>query len=95
MDNEKIRVLLENGKRLDVVVATKKVDAIWIILGEGPHSSKCKLIPTDNGLAYAGTILGREILYERTVQQIEVEIQKQYEQAMYQPQKPARRRRGR
>jgi hypothetical protein len=76
MDNEKIKVQTENDQTLEVVVSSKKADAIWIILGEGPHNVKCKLVPTRNSLAYVGTMMGREILYERSVKDVMADIAK-------------------
>ena len=73
-NTDKIKVVTESGKTLDVVVTSLKADAIWILVGEGPHSSKCKLEPTRNGLAYAGSIMGREIIYERSVKDVLEEI---------------------
>jgi DUF2075 family protein len=35
---------------------------------------KCTLTPTRNGAAYAGTIMGREIVYERTRDQVKADI---------------------
>ncbi|MDY6850070.1 MAG: hypothetical protein AB7F20_11765 [Geoalkalibacter sp.] len=77
MEDEKIRVRTENDRMLDVLVDSRRVDAIWIILGEGVNSLKCKLTPTDNGLAYAGSIMGREIVYERSVKQVRDDLAKQ------------------
>ncbi|MDO3380201.1 hypothetical protein [Geoalkalibacter halelectricus] len=77
MNDEKIKVRTENDKTLEVVVATKKPDAIWIVLGEGIHSVKCKLVPTANALAYAGSVMGREIIYERSVKQVREDIARQ------------------
>jgi hypothetical protein len=74
MDDEKIKVLVESDQRLEVGVSSKKTDAIWIILGEGIHNVKCKLTPTRNGLAYAGSVLGREIIYECSVEQVRADI---------------------
>ena len=71
---DKITVQTETGQSLDVIVTSIKADAIWILIGEGPHSSKCKLEPTRNSLAYAGSIMGREIIYERSVKEIREEI---------------------
>jgi hypothetical protein len=71
---DRIKVLTESGQALDVVVTSFKADAIWILLGEGPHSSKCKLEPTRNGQAYAGSILGREIIFQRSVKDVREEI---------------------
>jgi DUF2075 family protein len=38
------------------------------------HSMKCALTPTRNELAYAGTIMGREIVYERSRAQVQADI---------------------
>jgi hypothetical protein len=74
IENDRIKVVTESGKTLDVIVTSLKVDAIWILVGEGPHSSKCKLEPTRNGLAFAGSIMGREIIYERSVKEVREDI---------------------
>jgi hypothetical protein len=74
MSNDKIKVQVESEQILEVGVSSKKSDAIWIILGEGIHNAKCKLVPTRNGLAYAGSVLGREIIYERSVEQVRADI---------------------
>lgn len=71
---DKIKVETETGQTLDVVVTNFSADAIWILIGEGPHSSKCKLEPTRNGLAYAGSVMGREIIYSRSVQDVRDEL---------------------
>ncbi len=83
MDSEKIKVQTESGQPLEVVVSSKKADAIWIVLGEGLHNVKCKLTPTRNGLAYFGSMLGREIVYERSVKQVQADIERD-NQARYQ-----------
>ena len=74
MADEKIKVRMENGDELAVVVTGKAADAIWIVLGEGVHNVKCKLTPTRNGLAYAGSVMGREVIYERSVKQVQADI---------------------
>ncbi len=68
--DEKIKVETESGQLIEVTVTSFHPDAIWILVGEGPHSSKCKLLPTGNGLAYAGSIMGRELIYPKTVKQV-------------------------
>jgi hypothetical protein len=35
---------------------------------------KCQLTPTRNGLAYAGKVMGREIVYERSREQVQADI---------------------
>lgn len=77
MDNEKIKVQAESGQTLEVVVSRKTTDAIWIVLGEGIHNAKCKLTPTRNGLAFAGSVLGREIIYERSVKDVQADIDRE------------------
>ena len=74
MDDQKIKVLVEGSQTLEVAVSSKKPDAIWIVLGEGIHNVKCKLSPTRNSLAYAGSLMGREIVYERSVEQVRSDI---------------------
>ncbi len=74
MDDQKIEVQAESGQTLLVTVSSKKTDAIWIILGEGIHNAKCKLIPTRNNLAFVGSVMGREIIYERSVEQVKADI---------------------
>ena len=74
MNDEKIKVQVESDQILEVGVSSKKPDAIWVILGEGIHNAKCKLTPTRNGLAYAGSVLGREIIYERSVEQVRADL---------------------
>lgn len=74
MADEKIRVRTESGQDLEVVVSSKAADAIWIVLGEGIHNVKCKLTPTRNGLAYAGSVMGREIIYACSVKQVQADI---------------------
>ena len=75
MNDEKIRLrVTETGHSLDVVVLNKRADRISVVLGEGVHSVKCDLTPTRNGLAYAGSALGREIVYERSREQVQADI---------------------
>lgn len=69
--NDRIKVVAESGQTLEVMVTSLKADAIWVLVGEGPHSSKCKLEPTRNGLAYAGSIMGREIIYQKSVKEVQ------------------------
>ena len=74
MTAEKIKVRTEAGQTLEVVVLSKRADRIQIVLGEGIHSVKCELTPTRNGLAYAGSVMGRELVYERSRAQVEADI---------------------
>ena len=74
MQDEKIKVRMENGQLLDVVVYDKRADCIQVVLGEGIHNVRCDLRPTRNGLAYAGSVMGREIVYERSREQVQADI---------------------
>ncbi len=74
MNPEKITVRMENGRALEVVVLSKHASGIQVVLGEGIHSVKCTLSPTRNGLAYAGSVMGREIVYERSREQVQADI---------------------
>jgi hypothetical protein len=58
------------------VVLDKRPDGITVVLGEGVHNMKCELSPTRNQMAYAGTIAGREIVYERSCAQVQADIDK-------------------
>ena len=77
MNDEKIRVrVTETGQTMEVVVLTKRADRIEVVLGEGVHSVRCALTPTRSGLAYAGSVMGREIVYERGREQVQSDIAK-------------------
>ena len=75
MKDEKITVrLTSTGNTLDVVVLNKRLDVIQVVLGEGPHSVRCDLRPTPNGAAYAGNAMGREIVYERSREDVKADL---------------------
>jgi hypothetical protein len=74
MEPEKIKVKTEAGQLLEVVVYDKRADRITVVVGQGPHSVKCDLSPTRNGLAYAGAVMGRELVYERSREQVQADI---------------------
>ena len=77
MDTEKITVrVTATGQTLDVVVFSKRADGIEIVLGEGVHSVRCRLTPTRNGMAYAGSAMGREIVYERARDQVIADLER-------------------
>lgn len=76
MADQKIKVkVTDTGKTMDVVVLNKRVEFIEVVLGEGIHSVKCQLTPTRNGMAYAGSAMGREIVYEKSRDQVKAEIE--------------------
>jgi hypothetical protein len=75
MVNEKIRVrVTETGQFLDVVVLEKRAERIQIVLGEGINNVKCDLSPTRNGMGYAGSVMGRELIYERSRDQVQADL---------------------
>jgi hypothetical protein len=75
MEAEKITVrVTQSGQTMDVVVYSKRAELIQVVLGAGIHSVKCDLAPTRNGQAYAGSVMGREIVYERSRAQVQADI---------------------
>ncbi len=75
MNTEKITVrVTQTGQTIDVVVFSKQAHRIQVVLGEGIHNVKCELTPTRNGKAYAGNAMGREIVYERSPEQVQADI---------------------
>ena len=75
MNDEKIAVrVTSSGQTLQVVVLNKSLDMIQIVLGEGAHSVRCSLTPTRNGAAYVGSAMGREVVYERSREQVKADL---------------------
>jgi hypothetical protein len=75
MNTETIKVrVTETGQLIDVVVLDKRAEVIQVVLGSGVHSVKCELKPTRTRSAYSGTVSGREIVYERTPEQVKADI---------------------
>ena len=74
MNPEKIRLVMENGKAIEAGVFSKRADAIEVVLGEGINNVKCTLTPTRNGMAYAGSVMGRELVYQRSREQVQADI---------------------
>ena len=74
MNPEKIKLRMENGQTIEVVVLSKRTAAIQVVIGEGIHNVKCELVPTRNGLAYAGSVMGRELVYERSRARVDADL---------------------
>ena len=75
MSDEKIKVrVTETGQTMELVVLSKRAERIQVVLGEGMHSVQCELTPTRTGMAYAGSVRGREIVYERSRVQVQADI---------------------
>ncbi|VAW51371.1 hypothetical protein MNBD_GAMMA05-858 [hydrothermal vent metagenome] len=76
MNEQKIQVrVTETDQLMDVVVYSKRIDRIEVVLGSGVHSVKCELVPTLNGTAYAGSAMGREIVYECSSEQVKDDLE--------------------
>ena len=77
MNTEKIKVrITESGNVIEVVVLNKRADRIEVVIGEGVHNVRCELVPTRNSLAYVGKAMGREIVYERSRDQVQADIKR-------------------
>ena len=77
MTEERITVrVTTTGQTLEVVVLSKRADAIEVVLGEGVHSVRCRLTPTRNGMAYVGNAMGRELVYERPRGQVAADLER-------------------
>lgn len=75
MNNEKIKVrVTESGQIMELVVLSKRAEVIRVVLGEGVHNVSCDLTPTRTGQAYVGSVMGREIVYERSREQVQADI---------------------
>ena len=75
MDTEKIEVrATRTGQMLEVVVLDKRLDMIKVVLGEGVHSVRCELVPNRTGSAYVGNAMGREIVYERSREDVKADL---------------------
>ncbi len=75
MNDEKLLVrVTSTGQTLEVVVFDKRLDVIQVVLGEGVHNVRCDLTPTRNGLAYVGNAMGREIVYERSREDVKADL---------------------
>jgi len=75
MNEQKINVrVTETDQIMPVTVFSKRVDSIEVVLGEGVHSVKCELTINTTGNAYVGSAMGREIVYERSRNDVEEDI---------------------
>jgi hypothetical protein len=76
MNDERIKLRTETGQLIEAVVLNKRPEAIEVVIGEGVHNVRCTLSPTRNGLAYAGKVMGREVIYERGREQVQADIER-------------------
>ncbi|MCW8922696.1 MAG: hypothetical protein OQK69_03585 [Gammaproteobacteria bacterium] len=76
MNDQKIKVrVTETDMVMEVTVFSKREGSIEVVLGEGVHSVKCELLPTPNGMAYVGSAMGREIVYERSRDEVRADLE--------------------
>lgn len=77
MSDETIRVrVTESGEELEVTVLRKRAERIEVVVGKGRHSVACELAPTRTAAAYAGRVMGREIVYERSRAEVAADIER-------------------
>lgn len=75
MNPEKIKVrVTTSGQTLEVVVLHKHLDSIEVVLGEGVHSVRCELTASRTGAVYVGKAMGREIVYERSREEVKADL---------------------
>ena len=77
MINEKIKIrATSTGQTMSVVVYSKRAEAIEVVIGEGVHSVRCTLTPNRTGKAYVGSVMGREVVYERSRDEVKADIER-------------------
>jgi len=77
MQNPTIKVrITESGDLVDVVVLRMRPESIEVVLGKGQHNVSCELTPNRTGQAYAGTVMGRELVYERSREQVQADLER-------------------
>jgi hypothetical protein len=75
VSDEKIQVrVTSSGQMLEVVVLEKRLDRVRVVLGEGVHSVRCDLMPSRSGTVYVGNAMGREIVYERSRENVKADL---------------------
>jgi hypothetical protein len=74
MNEERIKLRTETGQLIEVAVLSKRAEVIEVVIGEGVHNVRCTLTPTRTGLAYAGKVMGREVVYERSRDAVQADI---------------------
>ncbi len=75
MSTEKIQVRVTSSRQiLDVVVFDKRLDTIQVVIGEGVHSVRCDLLVNEKGTVYVGNAMGREIVYERSREDVKADL---------------------
>lgn len=65
----------EDGTEHKFVVLSMSPRSIRIVVGEGKHSMICTLTPNRMNTAFAGSIAGRELVYERSPDAVKRELE--------------------
>jgi len=74
---DKITVrVTSSGQTLEVKVLHFRAESIEVVLGEGVHSVRCQLSPTRTAMAYFGSAMGREIVYERSQELVKQDLER-------------------
>jgi len=77
MTDEKIKLrATATGQTMEVVVYSKRVEAIEVVIGQGVHSVRCTLTPNRLGTAYVGSVMGRELVYERSRNDVKADLER-------------------
>ena len=75
MQDEKISIkTTETGQTMAVLVLSKRVELIQVVIGEGVHSVSCDMTPTRSRSAYVGNVMGREIVFEKSCEDVQAEL---------------------
>jgi len=74
MENEKIKLVTEKGQEIEALVYSKSKHHIEVVVGEGVHSVRCTLTPASNATAYVGSLMGRELIFKRTPDEVQSDI---------------------
>lgn len=77
MTDEKIKLrATATGQTMEVVVYSKRAEAIEVVIGQGVHSVRCTLTPNRLGNAYVGSVMGRELVYERSRDDVKADLER-------------------
>ena len=73
--DQKIEVTVtETGRKMDLVVLDYSAKRIRVVIGEGINNVPMTLMPTKYGKSFSGTVMGRELIYMKSVEDVEEEI---------------------
>jgi len=74
-NNQTIEVVVtDTGRKMDLVILDYSPKRIRVVVGEGIHNTPVTLTPTKSGYSFAGNVMGRELIYMKSVKDVEEEI---------------------